>query len=275
MQEFPKFSETEYIKTRRQMHLLARILGSYREALVEPIAKNDNLWLSAAEQGFGTPPMEKYSELEIGCNLDEFIIEIDNDKGGYTSCAITGKSAVDLCGEITGILSGEFGITAGVDAEKFKDAGAFTGVLTVEAAEARSFLGQFTGFAELLTGFHKKISEGTKTGVCLWPHHFDNAFKWFSGRRIDDADEQMGIGVSNGDEMYELPYVYMTIYPELRKMNTLEIPEGAHLHDTGWQGLILPYEAVLEKRGPESQSTLINNFLDESFAGIKRGFSKR
>lgn len=129
----------------------------------------------------------------------------------------------------------------------------------------------------LLNDFRKRIpaGDGVKAQICLWPHHFDNAFKWFSGKKIDDVYEQMGIGVSNGDEMYELPYIYMTIYPELRKMNTLEIPEGAHLHDTGWQGLILTYDAITEKKTAEEQRASVNNFLDVGFKGIKRGFSKR
>ncbi|MBZ0201471.1 MAG: hypothetical protein K8I03_00485 [Ignavibacteria bacterium] len=47
------------------------------------------------------------------------------------------------------------------------------------------------------------------------------------------------------------------------------------MHDADWTGLMLPYEAVMEKKTPEEQRDLINNFLDQSFAGIKRGFSKR
>jgi hypothetical protein len=38
---------------------------------------------------------------------------------------------------------------------------------------------------------------------------------------------------------------------------------------------VLPYEAVLEKKDTGTQAALINNFFEESFAGIKRGFSKR
>ena len=125
------------------------------------------------------------------------------------------------------------------------------------------------------TTFHNKINTGVKTQICLWPHHFDNAFKWFSGKKVNEEDEFMGIGVSNGDEMYELPYIYFTLYPPLRKTNTLEISEGAFLHDSDWTGLVLPYEALMEKKDADSQADLVNNFLDISYKSIQRGFTKR
>ena len=95
----------------------------------------------------------------------------------------------------------------------------------------------------------------------MWPHHFDNAFKWFSGRKIDDGDEQMGIGISNGDDNYELPYIYMSFWPPLRKTNTLQIADGAVLHDTDWTGLMLPYESLMEKKTIDLQQKLIEDFF--------------
>ncbi len=271
MTNFPNFDESSYRKTRRQIHTLAKVIGRFREALVEPIAKNDNLWLSVVDKGFCTPPMGRLNDLEIGCNLGELIIEIANDKNKYTSVSVNGKSAGTLCSDIISILNDEFGIKAGVDPAKFDP----EREINIDVKDSQDFLHQFVNFNSLLKGFQAKINEGVKTQICLWPHNFDYAFNWFSGKKIDDGDEFMGVGVSNGDEFYELPYVYATLWPPLRKTNTLIIPEGAYLHDADWTGLILPYEAIIEKKTIEEQSDLINNFFDQSFAGIKRGFSKR
>ncbi len=270
---FPIFDEQQYVKTRRRMHSIAKLIGHFREVMIEPIAKSDNLWLSVAGKGFCTPPMDKYNELEIGFNAEMICVEIADNRNKYVSFSVIGKTLNELCAEILSAFSDEFNITPKLTADDFDN----TKKTEIDERAAQEFLAQFVNLSGLLSEFHKKIAsnDGVKTQICLWPHHFDNAFKWFSGRKIDEIDEFMGIGVSNGDEMYVLPYIYMTIYPELRKMNTLDLPEGANLHDTDWQGLILTYEAILEMKTPEEQSELVNNFLDRGFAGIKRGFSKR
>lgn len=269
MQLFPNLDESEFIKTRRRIHSIAKVIGKFRETLVQPIAKNDNLWLTVVEQGFCTPSMGDLNELEIGCNLDKLVVEIANGSGKSSSIEINGKTASSLSAELKSVLSNEFNISAQVDPSAFDDSKTFD--LT---DGAKDFLIQLTNYSNLLKAFHRSV-DGVKTQICLWPHHFDNAFKWFSGRTIGEELEQIGVGISNGDDTYELPYVYMTLWPELRKTNTMVIPEGATLHDHGWSGLLLPYEAVLEKKTPEEQSALIQSFFDEGFKGIQRGFSKR
>lgn len=268
---FPKLNEADFARTRRKIHSIAKVIGNFREVLVEPIAKNDNLWLTIVKQGFCTPPMGDLNELEIGCNIEKMIIEIADAGGKYESFGANGRTQSAISSEIARLLTEKFGVKPAVSPQDFDGSKA----IEITGSDANDFLAQFVNYAELLIAFHKSIQSGVKTNICLWPHHFDNAFKWFSGRKIDEQDEQIGIGVSNGDETYELPYVYMTLWPELRKTNTLEIPEGAVLHDYGWSGLILPYESVLEMKTEEEQASLINNFLEISFKSIQRGFSKR
>jgi hypothetical protein len=271
MNQFPNLSESSFVKTRKQIHTVAKVIGKFRETLVKPIAKNDNLWLNVVDEGFCTPAMNDLKELEIGCNIEKCIIEAANSDGKYEEININGKTASVLSAELMSVLSYAFDINADIDS------GLFDNVKTLEIPmlDAKDFLTQFVNYSNLLKAFHKSVSNGTKSQICLWPHHFDYAFKWFSGRTIADEQEQMGVGFSNGDEIYELPYLYMTLYPPLRKTNTLEIPEGATLHEYEWTGLILPYESLTEKKTSEEQEALVNNYLEISFKSIQRGFSKR
>ncbi len=271
MLPFPTLSESSFIKTRRQIHTVAKLIGKYREVLVKPIAKNDNLFLKVVPEGFCTPPIQEYNELEIGCSPAKLIIEIANSSGKYVSVNINGKTRIALNSEISGILNKDFGISADITLTKTES----ETELFIDWGGAEDFVTQLVNFHQILTDFNKKINTGVKTQICLWPDHFDNAFKWFSGKKINAQDEQMGIGVSNGDEMYGLPYIYTSLWPAVRKTNTLEIPEGAFLHDSEWTGMILPYEAIMEKNTTEFQTELINNFFDVSFASIQRAFSKR
>ena len=270
MNIFPALTESAFIHVREQIHSIVKIIGKVRETLITPIAKNDNLWISVVGQGVCTPPMPLYGELEVGLNLESLRVELANATEKYDSIEVNGLTQQKIAEELNSKLT-DFGVAVPIDINGFD----YTKVYTIHPDEAKGFLTQLTNYNTLLTEFHKRISGGVKTQICLWPHHFDNAFKWFSGRRIADEEEQMGIGVSNGDESYELPYIYMSLYPSLRKTNTLEFSEGALLHDTDWQGFILPYETVSEKKTVEEQRKLIEDFFDISFKSIQRGFSKR
>lgn len=272
MNDFPLFDESDFIKARRQFHLIAQIIGACRKALVKPIAKNDNLWLSVTEGGFGTPPIDLYNELEIGCNPEKQIIEIANNKDAYESISFTGKSRTEICNELSDALKG-FNVDAEIDLSEFHSDKAFN----ITENHAKDFHTQLVNYNTLLREFHKGIpfSPGVKTPICMWPHHFDNAFKWFSGKRINEEDEFMGIGISNGDELFELPYIYMTFYPPLKKTNTLEISDGTILYDREWTGLVLPYDTIIEKKTIDAQKKVIEDYFTTSFKSIARGFTKR
>jgi len=271
LQNFPELNEIPFVKTREALHAVAEVIGKFRGTLVKPIAKNDNLYLIAAEQGFCTPPITKYDELEIGCNSEKMIIEIGNASEKYSSFSLKGKSQKAICEELSVILKNDFGTNADVDSSGFDSEKVFN----ADEQNAKDFLTQFVNFNLLLKEFWKRITTGVRSPICLWPHHFDNAFKWFGGKKAGGEDEQMGIGVSNGDETYSLPYIYVTFYPPLRKTNTLNIPEGAVLHDYGWTGIILPYGSIAELKTIDKQTDLINNFFDESLVAVARAFTKR
>lgn len=69
MSDFPILSETGYVNIRKQLHSIARVFGKFREVLVKPAVKNENLWLIVYENGFRIPLMEQYGKLEINANL--------------------------------------------------------------------------------------------------------------------------------------------------------------------------------------------------------------
>ena len=140
---FPLLNESDFIKTRRKIHSVAKVIGKFRESLVKPISKNDNLWLKAGEKGFSTPVIEEYSELEIGCNLETLKIEVANSKD-YDMIGLMGKTQKVLCDELKSILN-KFGLTPEVDDSNFDSTKAFD----VSEKNAGDFLLQFTNFNEL------------------------------------------------------------------------------------------------------------------------------
>lgn len=147
--------------------------------------------------------------------------------------------------------------------------------IVIDRESSSHFLTQLGNFDGLLRSFWNSIHTGTKTGIYLWPEHFDNAFIWYSGRKVNGSDEQIGIGVSNGDDEILLSYIYMNPWPVPLDIDKIELAEGTYFHSQGWTGFVLPYDQVQGKNGYEQQKELINNFFISTFEKINNEFKKR
>jgi hypothetical protein len=268
MQNFPKLIERNFVKTREKLHSVAKIFGKFRENLVKPTAKNENLWLRVFDNGFQIPIMEQYGNLMIRCNLDKLRIEVVNPQTLYT-IDLEDNSVFGIKDELIRILN-ELNIQFDKDRISFKA----DDKIEIDRDSSMAFLTQLVNYNGLLQGFWNSINNGSKTGICLWPEHFDNAFIWYSGRKVYGSDEQVGIGVSNGDAEMLLPYIYMNPWPVPEGIDEVELTEGAYLHSKGWIGFVLPYNPVVNKNGYEQQKELINNFFISTFEKISKRFTE-
>jgi hypothetical protein len=111
--------------------------------------------------------------------------------------------------------------------------------------------------AGILAAFKGRLREGTSP-VEVFPHHFDLAMNWFSGRLVpgvdpndeESADEQMNFGFVTGDDSIDNADFYVTAYHQPEGWTDLDLPDGAYWQTGGWTGAILPYAALIESREP-------------------------
>lgn len=89
------------------------------------------------------------------------------------------------------------------------------------------------------------------TLIHLWPHHFDFSIEWFSG----NADEQIGTGISPGDENNSDPYLYMNPYPFNEKVLEKNLPLGRWNTD-GWTGVKIEWKDLLKYPSQNASSKL-------------------
>ncbi|MGI9566649.1 MAG: hypothetical protein ACR2LL_06510 [Nitrosopumilus sp.] len=104
---------------------------------------------------------------------------------------------------------------------------------------------------------------GNFTLIHLWPHHFDFSLEWFTG----NADEQIGTGISPGDEHYSEPYLYMNPYPFNEQVTSNELPLGIW-HTSGWQGVKIEWKDLLKY--PPTNAV---NKLHEVFETVRKNFN--
>jgi len=100
------------------------------------------------------------------------------------------------------------------------------------------------------------------TLIHLWPHHFDFSVEWFTG----NADEQIGTGISPGDENNSEPYLYMNPYPFNEKVLEQKLPLG-NWNTEGWKGVKIEWKDLL-KYPPQNASSK----LSEVFETVKMNF---
>ena len=101
------------------------------------------------------------------------------------------------------------------------------------------------------------------TLIHLWPHHFDFSLEWFTG----NGDEQIGTGISSGDENNSEPYLYMNPYPFNEKVLEQNLPLGKWNTD-GWKGVKIEWQDLL-KYPPQNASSK----LHEVFTTVGINFS--
>jgi hypothetical protein len=106
--------------------------------------------------------------------------------------------------------------------------------------------------------------DGKFTLAHLWSHHFDFSVEWFTGKK----DEQIGTGISPGDEQYDEPYLYMNPYPFNPKVTKNNLPIGTW-HTSSWKGIKVDREDLAKY--PQNEVT---DLLHQLFLVAKKNFSK-
>ena len=104
--------------------------------------------------------------------------------------------------------------------------------------------------------------DGKFTLVHLWPDHFDFSVEWFTGKK----DEQIGAGISPGDEQYDEPYFYMNPYPFNSKITQTTLPVGTW-HTSSWKGIKVDREDLAKY--PQNEAT---DLLHQLFLIAKKNF---
>jgi hypothetical protein len=143
---------------------------------------------------------------------------------------------------------------------------------TYDREAVSRFAAVLAGLAPILAS--STVSVGGETGpVNLWPHHFDLAVSWYSGRLVRGADptdeenaaEQVTLGFSTGDEAIDEPYCYATAYPLPDGLVGAMLPSPAGWNSEGFTGAVLGYgEALATGEPPGAIGAFYRTFLAEA-----------
>ena len=241
----------EWRPTRDRLHRWARLAGAVRRQCSPHRKHWWHIGLVPSARGFTTTPFgtpHGCAELELDLHRGELRLTADDAREQHVSLA------KDPAGEGRDeLLAALASLEASVELPKLD--GATAG--DYDAAAARRYLRVLHAVATPLRQLQAECHEETSP-LQLWPHHFDLALSWFSGRPVpgkehcepDERNESVTVGFSTGDDGDPEPYVYALAYPWPTGVEAAMLPAG-RWHRPGWSGGYLPWSEAVAVSAPQ------------------------
>jgi hypothetical protein len=123
--------------------------------------------------------------------------------------------------------------------------------------DALSELAAWFGDAALSLGLIQKllIERGCSSSpVRCWPHHFDIATLTKLPAQGADAAKYIGAGLSPGDEYYDEPYFYVSVYPEPDPKLLPTLPMLGHWHERDFVAAVATAPRILKAENQEAET---------------------
>jgi len=243
----------EWRATRDTIQTYARLAGKVRRALTPRQKHWWHISLRTTATGLTTTPIPAGPfTFEILLDLATHRLVITTSQGDVWHRPLAGASAAEFCADTLTALE-RLGIQPHIDRDLFADSA--PGTYDRDAVER---FWQTLSQVDVLLKQFKGGLRGETSPVQLWPHHFDLAMVWFSGRLVPGvdpeeeewADEQMNFGFSTGDEDIPDPYFYVTAYPLPDALPETLLPEDVTWQSEGFEGAVLMHESLVAAKDP-------------------------
>jgi hypothetical protein len=98
----------------------------------------------------------------------------------------------------------------------------------------------------------------TASDVRCWPHHFDLASLISFSTRETDVTGYVGAGLSPGDEYYDEPYFYVSVYPRPDSAALPRLPKIGHWHTLEFTAAVAPAHQIV---AANNQKDEVDEFL--------------
>ena len=126
-----------------------------------------------------------------------------------------------------------------------------------DAADSLAELAAWFGNAALSLGIIQKrmIERGLEASpVRCWPHHFDIATLTSLPTRSAGVTGYVGAGLSPGDEYYDEPYFYVSVYPRPDPALLPSLPALGHWHQQDFMAAVATARKIVACKHQQAQT---------------------
>jgi len=264
---FPALKLSDWQATRDTVQGYCKLLGKIRRALAPFEEHWHHVSLRVAETGLTTTTIP-YGEdsfyadhtFALVMDFNAHKLNLNSSRRLQLEIPLTGQSLKAFHDAVMEGLK-TLGVEVEIDHSLFMDEtpGSY------DAAAVSTYWQALKQMHQVFQQFKAGLA-GDTGPVQLWPHHFDLAVLWFSGRKVpgldphdrENADEQMNFGFSTGDTTIPDGYFYVTAYPTPEGFVGSMLSEGAYWNPVGFKGAIMPYAELV---GVENAESRLLNFL--------------
>jgi Family of unknown function (DUF5996) len=267
-------------EARLQAHYAVQWLGRAARAYVppQPDDEHTNLGWDNALGGFTTHPLKDGAWLSLRITDLTLALHVGAGRTHVQSFSLEGRSDAQARQWLSEQL-GARGLDAhALDAPSPYDMpahavsqGATYGPAGL--ADALAELAAWFGNAEHSLGFIQRQMIGRKFAASplrCWPHHFDLATLTTLPARHTDSTGYVGAGLSPGDEYYDEPYFYVSVYPEPDPAALPSLPMLGHWHLRDFMAAIATAHKIVASKNQQAET---DDFLRAAVDGAIKVFS--
>lgn len=272
---FPSLILDDWRPTRDRLWACARLLGKVRGTFTPPQRHWSHISLRFDVMGPSTGPIQAgVDRFGMGLDLVQHRLTLRTSASEEWSAPIAEVSTGQVLDALAGAVGPE--VLGPLENVELPALDVFPGY---EPASAEGFLAAMGRIDSMFRIFRGRL-HGEASSVQLWPHHFDLAVLWMTGRQVpgvdpsdeNQADESANFGFSTGDEGIPAPYFYATTYPPLPPSSDFTSHPGSVLHQEGWRGVRMDYARLMDTEDPEED---LLGFLTSTQAAFAAGLTRR
>lgn len=251
-------------EARLQAHHAVQWLARAARAYVPPQPDDGHtslIWDRAID-GFKTQPLKNGMRLSLQISNLTLALSDGNGTAGVQSIFLSGRTDP----EVRHWLGDQLG-KRGIDADGLDTPSPYkipvhaiakgAAYDAVTSADALGELAAWFSNAEILLGqIQRRLMERklAASPVCCWPHHFDLAILTTLPKHPADATGYVGIGLSPGDEYYDEPYFYVSVYPKPDPATLPTLPMFGHWHTHEFMAAVVPAHKIVVSGNQESET---------------------
>ncbi|MFQ5650234.1 MAG: DUF5996 family protein [bacterium] len=274
---FPGMSLADWQPTRDTIHKYSQVLGEIRGTLTPRSKHWWHINLRPDVTGLSTPPIPGPGApgafaFKMQLNLVDHKLVVASSAGRQLEIGLRGQSLASFCDQTLSALA-DLGIRPEIDCRHFED----NSPRVYDRTAVTRFWQVLGQVATIFEEFKSTLRQET-SAVNFWPHHFDLAFTWFSGRRVpgvdpadeEYADEQMSFGFTTGDEGIPDPYFYISAYPMPDSLCRTTLPQEVTWYSEDWQGALMMYEVLTLTDKPKEKLLTYLRTMQRAGAGLMK-----